>query len=113
MENNSKDKRRMPRIVIPGGISVDDSPNTPPIEVLDISEGGIRFTCGYKLPENYEVEFWFDYYDFAFKIKCRVAWFKHTPEGAWEHGALFVHLTRAQFLTVQAYVQDLKQMVEV
>ncbi len=113
MENNLKDKRRMPRIVIPGGITVDNSPNTPPIEVLDISEGGIRFTSGQKLPENHEVEFWFDYYDFCFKIKCRVAWFKHTPEGAWEHGALFVHLTRAQFLTVQAYVQDLKQMVEV
>lgn len=104
---NSSDRRRLPRFIIPGGVRAEDDPLLPPFDIVDISIGGVKFETGRMLPIGSQMMFWFDYYDFVFKIVCEIAWSKRTESGSCEHGARFRQLSRAEQIVIGAYVKDL------
>lgn len=110
--SGSHERRRLPRYILPGGVRPEEDPTAPPFEILDISIGGVRFETDRRLPPGHRIRFWFDYYDLEFRIQCEVAWARLSPEGAWEHGARFVDLSRADRTVISVYVEDLEQALD-
>lgn len=110
-QDNCSERRRLPRFLLPGGVRPEDS-NTIPLDVLDISVGGVRFESDKKLPPGTEIEFWFDYYYFEFKLSCQVTWTRLADNGAWEHGAVFGDLSRAERIVIADYVRDLHAITD-
>jgi hypothetical protein len=90
----------------------DEDHLAPPIEILDIGAGGIRFETDRRIPPGHRVRFWFDYYVMAFRVQCEVAWTRLSLDGAWEHGARFVDLSRSETVVVERYVQELHQVLK-
>lgn len=108
----SNERRRLPRYLLPGGVRPDEDPHAPPIEILDISNGGIRFETDRRMPPGGQLWFWFDYYALEFRARCEVAWAHLTEAGAWEHGARFVGLSPAEQKVVDVYVHDLNEALQ-
>lgn len=108
--SGSQERRRLPRILLPGGVRPDEDPHAPPIEILDISVGGIRYETDRRMPPGTRLWFWFDYFQVEFRATCEVAWAHLTDEGAWEHGARFVDLSPAEEKVVAVYVKDLEDL---
>lgn len=108
----SHERRRLPRYLLPGGVRPDEDPHAPPIEILDISNGGVRFETDRRMPPGSQLWFWFDYYALEFRARCEVAWAHLTEEGAWDHGARFVGLSPAEQKVVDVYVHDLNEALQ-
>lgn len=107
---NVDDRRRLPRIQVPGGVPVADEPHEPPFQVMDISSGGVKFHTDRRLPQGTRMAFWFDYFDLEFRVRADVAWSKLLEDGCWEHGARFVELTRAEQAVIDEYVRELEEV---
>jgi hypothetical protein len=112
MNGVPRERRRLPRYVLPGGVRPDEDSLAPPIEILDIGAGGIRFETDRRLPPGHRIRFWFDYYVMVFRVQCEVTWARLNLEGAWEHGARFVDLSRSETVVVERYVQELHQALK-
>ena len=112
MDTGADERRRLPRYDLPGGVRPEEDSKAPPFEILDLSVGGIRFETDRRFPPGHRVRFWFDYYVLEFRVECEVAWARLSPAGAWEHGARFCDLTRAEKTVIGAYVDDLEESLK-
>ena len=108
----SHERRRLPRCILPGGVRPDEDPNSPPFEILDISEGGIRFETDRHLPQGHRLWFWFDYYVVEFRVQCEVSWSRLGRDGGWEHGARFVDTAPCELAILHMYVEDLQKALQ-
>ncbi len=101
-----EDRRQHTRWPIRGVLVVEKQDQEFPIQLLDISRGGIRFEARCSFAPETLIRITLDYYPVDVPLRALVAWARPTPEGAVEHGAEFVNLPEAEQVLLRDFIDE-------
>lgn len=104
-----EDRRESPRFPIQGTLLLENQQEAHPIQLLDISSGGLRFEAVREFPRETLIRVILDYYPVDVPLRALVAWSKPGHDGSIEHGAEFVNLPRAEKTLVRGFIDESRQ----
>jgi hypothetical protein len=78
------------------------------VEIRNISESGVSFSCERALPLNTPLILNLDDYPVHFAVETRIVWQREIDSGRFLHGARFANLEEAERLLLKAQMAALE-----
>lgn len=105
MTESGRERRRYPRLNVNASMQACMNEKPFSIQLLDISEGGARFTSTHELPEKLTLTINLALDPVTFPISCLILW--HQPQGGRLHmyGCEFISPTPTEVLLLRELVK--------